>query len=228
MRDELEDLRQQNKDTEQTRQQVAGLQLAVDEYKRILPKIEQDRHELQMMKKQLEFDNAALAQRWEVANEQHAKDQETIADLHDKAQMLVSPNSLSLGIRGRLETELEDGRRHEDQMQVAYIAFLWTRLTLVTRNLDLKNQNQQLVKVADEVNARHITLQEIADDVKGKHASLEKKYSDAYQRNLDLESSLAAVEKGRLIERCGVPFSMLALSLTLFLAPKFFRRCAIS
>ncbi|KAL9120222.1 MAG: hypothetical protein Q9187_003224 [Circinaria calcarea] len=200
MRDELEDLRQQLKNAEQTRQQVAGLQLAVDEYKRILPKIEQDRHELQMMKKQLEFDNVALAQRWEVANEQHAKDQETIADLQDRAQIVASPNSPYLGTKGRLETELEDGRRHEDQMQVAYIPLLWMRLTLLTRTLDLKNQNQQLVKVSGEANAKCIMLQQMADDFKRRYADLEKKYSNVYQNNLDLESCLVAVRKGHPIE----------------------------
>ena len=227
MRDDLEDLRQQTKDAEQTRQQVTGLQLAVDEYRRILPKIEQDRHELQMMKKQLEFDNAALAQRWEFANEQHTKDQETIADLQDKAQLLLSPNLPSLGPRGRLETELEDGRRHEDQMQVTYIPLPWMQLTLGARNLDLKNQNQQLVKASEAINAKNIMLQHMVNDIKEKYADLDKKYSNAYQRNLDLDSSLATVRKGHPIERYGLPFLVLALSLTLFLVPKFSRKCAI-
>lgn len=179
------------------------------------------------MKKQLEFDNAALAQRWEVANEQHAKDQETIADLQDKAQILVSPNSPSLGTRGRLETELEDDRRLKDQMQAPYILLPWMQLTLGVRYLDLKSHNHVLVKAAEDVNIKYVMLQQMADDFKGKYAGLEKKYSDAYQRNLDLESSLAAVKKGHPIERCGLPFSMLALSLTLFLAPRFFKRCVI-
>ena len=84
MKQEIEDVRGQLKIADKARQQVAGLQLAIKEYNRTLPKIEQDCRELEMMKKQLEHDNAALVERCEVATEQHAQDRETIADLRDK------------------------------------------------------------------------------------------------------------------------------------------------
>ena len=107
---ELDDLRDSYQNADQSRQQIAGLQLAVEEYKRILPKIEQDRHELQMMKRQLEFDNATLAQRCEAANELHLKDQELMADLMGKTSNAKASGDV-------LDAELEEQESMES-MQV--------------------------------------------------------------------------------------------------------------
>jgi chromosome segregation ATPase len=95
---------------------TAGLQLAIDEYKRILPKIEQDRHELQMMKRQLELDNATLIQRWETANEQQARDRETISDLTDKVREVESGQVSTILPSGGLEEELQE---HKDRIRAA-------------------------------------------------------------------------------------------------------------
>ena len=115
LRTELDELQESHQNADQSKQQIARLQLAVEEYKRILPKIEQDRHELQMMKRQLEFDNATLAQRCETANDLHAKDQETIADLMGKTGTTAG----ALG--GGLDAELEENETTES-MQVYYFS----------------------------------------------------------------------------------------------------------
>ena len=120
LQSELDDLREGHQNADQSKQQIAGLQLAVEEYKRILPKIEQDRHELQMMKRQLEFDNATLAQRCEAANELHAKDQETIADLMGKTGS-ARPSSEGL------DAELEENETTES-MQVIFSPYIESHL----------------------------------------------------------------------------------------------------
>lgn len=118
LRKELDEIRQQLNEADEGRNQVAGLELAVEEYKRILPKIEQDRHELQMMKKQLEFDNETLAQRWNAANEQHAQDQESIANLTDKLEELQRRLSLQPTAKNNhgLDLELENSTGEEDRL----------------------------------------------------------------------------------------------------------------
>lgn len=84
LREELNEVHEQLKSAQSARDRVAGLEVAIEEYQRTLPKIEQDRHELQIVKQHLEFDNDALAQRCEAANEQISRDKETIANLTDK------------------------------------------------------------------------------------------------------------------------------------------------
>ena len=198
--DELEELRQQLKVADQARQQVAGFQLAIEEYKRILPKIEQDRHELQMMKKQLEFDNATLAQRWEIANEQQARDRDMIANLENKTRDVDSPETPGFDKVGGLDSELEKSRLQEDQMQAATLCLKWTRLTHASRIAQLSDKNEALLRSLQDAESISTMLQQMLDDADGKHSRLEKKYLDAYQQQLLLESSLAEIKEGQSIK----------------------------
>jgi len=125
LRGELEDVRQQYQETEQIRQQLAGLERAVEEYKRILSKTEQDCHDLQAMKKQLEFNNATLAQRCEQADAQHLRDEQVIIDLQTKSPGLDSPCSSEIGPIGGLDAELENSEKKEEQQ--------WVMLVRLTR-----------------------------------------------------------------------------------------------
>lgn len=115
LKDELEEVRQQYQETDQPRQQLVGLERAVEEYKRILSKTEQDCHDLQVMKKQLEFNNATLAQRCEQADAQHLRDEQIISDLQGKSHNLDSPRTSGIGAIGGLETELENSEKQEEQ-----------------------------------------------------------------------------------------------------------------
>ncbi|MCJ1352648.1 MAG: hypothetical protein MMC33_002632 [Icmadophila ericetorum] len=183
LRGELEELRQASTESSQAKQQIIQLELAVDEYRRILPKIEQDRHELQMMKKQLEFDNAAFARKYEAINEQHARDQEMIADLMDKTQGLDSPRTPGAKIGTGLDEELQDGIKARDQV-----------------DLDLRAENQDLLQVTNEATTKNLLLQQRIDDITAKHEAFEKKYFETYEENLALTSSLADLEKGSPME----------------------------
>ena len=116
LRGELDETRQLLIDAQQASQQVTGLEKTIEEYKRILPKVEEDRHDAQMMKKQLEFDNAALAKRCEQAREAHAKDQETIADLLEKVRAPESLPSPTISAREGLQNEIEHSQSHETEM----------------------------------------------------------------------------------------------------------------
>lgn len=81
LREEVIEVREQLKSAQSARKLVAGLEVENEEYKRTLPKIEQDRHELQIVKQHLELDNSTLVQRCERAEEQHTRDEERIASL---------------------------------------------------------------------------------------------------------------------------------------------------
>ncbi len=203
LQEELSEVRQQFNHADKARQQVAGLQLALEEYKRILPKIEQDRHELQMMKKQLEFDNAALAQRWERANEQHARDQESIANLTDKlGEFELSRNPTTVDSEG-LDSELEESTRKEALLQVDLPAPNGRRLTTLGRRAkvaELETENQKLKAEVTLQESKTRALQQLLKDAEERQEERDRKNLEVYQEKLMLESSLAAIEQGDPIQ----------------------------
>ena len=172
---------------------MAGLQLAVDEYKRVLPKIEQERHELQTMKKQLEFDNATLAHRCDKASEQYNRDQATIADLNERLGGFgpdSTPTSPAARERGGLGSELNE-RSESGQRLQAKIA-------------ELKDDNRKLQSSRGESEAKIGMLEQMIDDVREHSEEREEKHLETYQENLVLQSSLQALQKGQRIQECEI------------------------
>lgn len=116
LREELNEVREQLKSAQSARKLVAGLEVENEEYKRTLPKIEQDRHELQIVKQHLELDNSTLARRCELAEEQHARDEERIASLSVELRNIdISRRSDTSEVKG-LDAELGQHAREQAQM----------------------------------------------------------------------------------------------------------------
>lgn len=116
LREELNEVREQLKSAQLARKLVAGLEVENEEYKRTLPKIEQDRHELQIVKQHLELDNSTLARRCELAEEQHARDEERIASLSVELRNIdISRRSDASEVKG-LDAELGEHAREQAQM----------------------------------------------------------------------------------------------------------------
>lgn len=214
MREELEEIRGRLDVANEDNQKVAGLQLRIKEYEKILPTLEQDRHESQLMKKQLEFENVELAQRWNGANEQHALDQERVADLEDKLEdlqkrtnstFLRSKDNLdNLDNLGNLDLELEKSARDEQQLQVASAPLHCTRLLTLTRYKKLSKleaENLQLKASADNQGSKTTTLQQLLDQAHQKLEEREKSYLEIYQEKLSLESSLDSISQGDPVQR---------------------------
>ena len=158
------------------------------------------------MKKQLEFDNATLAQRWNTANEQQARDQETINDLTDKIRDMESGQILTAS-SGELEQELSKSSKSESDLQAALTLLKWNRLLTESRKLEiakLSGELRELKQTAPGVNAESVMLQQLLDHAKAKHAALEEMYLDTYQDKLMLETSLAEVQQGHPIEGYGL------------------------
>ena len=165
------------------------------------------------MKKQLEFDNAALAKRCEQAREAHAKDQEIIADLLEKTRAPESPSSTAGGAHGGLQNEIEDSQIRETEMQVAPLTLKWARLTLSARNHDLKEKAEYFAKAAHDAEAKTIVLRHQLEDLEQKYSTLDKKYQEVYQDRMVLESAVTKVKGDSPAELSG-PRLFLDRSLT--------------
>lgn len=84
LRSRIEDLQDQLKQSDSTALSSSGLQREVEEYRRLLPAIEQERHELNEMRKRLEFDYQTLEARHQDTLEQFARHQGMVEDLRGR------------------------------------------------------------------------------------------------------------------------------------------------
>lgn len=91
----ISDLTSDLKNADSSETTLSKLQKQVEEYGALLPQVEQDRHELQQLKKSLEFDNHALTERVQEQNGQLAKEQERVEELRDRLRDYEEPGSPS-------------------------------------------------------------------------------------------------------------------------------------
>lgn len=97
LKNQVKDLQQQLKELDSSQTSSSERDVELEEYRRVLPRIEQDRHEIQNLKKQLEFNNHALTERLQLAEDQHTRDEETISELRDRVRGLDGLESPSPG-----------------------------------------------------------------------------------------------------------------------------------
>lgn len=124
LRNKVEDLQQQLKDTDSSQKYSSERDVELEEYRRLLPKIEQDRHEVQSLKKQLEFNNHALTERLQDAEEQHTRDEATICELRDRLREVEdpespgTPESTTPKPHGTFQRDLDEVGKRETQLYV--------------------------------------------------------------------------------------------------------------
>lgn len=121
LKNKVNDLQQQLKDSDSTQISSSEREVELEEYRRVLPRIEQDRHEIQNLKKQLEFNNHALTERLQIAEDQHKRDEETISELRDRLRELEglespSPGNATPKARGSFQRDLDEVGRRESQL----------------------------------------------------------------------------------------------------------------
>lgn len=84
LRTKVTELQNQLKQSDFARASSSDLQREIDEYRRLLPSIEQERYELNEMKKRLEFDYHALQARYHDTVEQLSRQQQAVEDLQGR------------------------------------------------------------------------------------------------------------------------------------------------
>jgi len=84
LRTKVNDLQNQLKQSDSAQASSSDLQREIDEYRRLLPSIEQERYELNEMKKRLEFDYHTLEARYHDTTEQLTRQHQTVEDLQSR------------------------------------------------------------------------------------------------------------------------------------------------
>ncbi|KAH8422976.1 putative microtubule binding protein HOOK3 [Aspergillus melleus] len=122
---QIKDLQQQLKDSDAQQRWTSEREVELEEYRRVLPRIEQECGDVQSMKKQLEFNNHALKERLDSAEEQRERDDSLISELRERIRELEGPPgspSLTPGIetpklQGTLQKDFDDIGVKESQLK---------------------------------------------------------------------------------------------------------------
>lgn len=145
LKSQLEDYRREMNSFEMTRREKARLEIDVEEYKKLLPRIEEDNAELAGMKRQFELDNKALFEKYATASKQRKEDLATIADLRGRLQL-----NPEMPENGDLEDEMIEYQDSQSQYQITISS--------------LEKSNQELELKCDERDAMIVNLQRSLDE----------------------------------------------------------------
>ncbi|ODH20632.1 hypothetical protein ACO22_05832 [Paracoccidioides brasiliensis] len=124
LKNQVKNLQQQLRDSDISQKSSSERDVELEEYRRVLPRIEQDRHEIQNVKKQLEFNNHALTERLQSAEDQIARDEATISELRDRIRELeglespITPESTTPKVHGTFQRDLDEVGRREAQLKI--------------------------------------------------------------------------------------------------------------
>lgn len=155
LRNQIKDIQQQLKDADLQHQLRSERDVELEEYRKLLPRIEQDRHEIQNLKKQLEFNNHALTERLKIAEEQRERDDLLISELRERIRELeISPGSPSTTpgnqtpqLENSLQKDFEKLGVRESELSVRSRSELLAKADIFTRkteNEDLKKEVESL------------------------------------------------------------------------------------
>ncbi|KAG2421607.1 hypothetical protein HFD88_005582 [Aspergillus terreus] len=125
LRNQIKDLQQQLKDADAHQRWTSERDVELEEYRRVLPRIEQECSEMQSIKKQLEFNNHALTERLSSAEEQRERDDALISELRERIRELegspgspsLTPGSETPKLQGTLQKDFEAIGVKESQLK---------------------------------------------------------------------------------------------------------------
>ncbi|PLB39203.1 putative microtubule binding protein HOOK3 [Aspergillus candidus] len=138
LKNQIKDIQQQLKDADAQQRRATERDVELEEYKRVLPRIEQECSEMQSLKKQFEFNNHALTERLSSAEEQRERDDALISELRERIREIegsprspsLTPSSETPRMQGTLQKDFEDIGIQESQLK--------------SENDDLKKETESL------------------------------------------------------------------------------------
>ena len=200
------DLASAGKIADKLREENFNLRRSDDERSRTLSLIEREYDELRITKKQLRDSREDLLQQVKMLNDRVAQDQETIADLRERAGGLSSPTSPQE--TNGLEKELQDKSRLEDDTY-ATSTVLWAMKILTRfrkrRIINLEKEKQQLHTDVANRDEHLATLRQQLESSRKSAAEDANKFQETRQENIALQASLTQVHGGHPIEGLVAP-----------------------
>ncbi|KAE8145577.1 hypothetical protein BDV25DRAFT_68400 [Aspergillus avenaceus] len=164
LKNQIKDLQQQLKDADSQQRWTSERDVELEEYRRVLPRIEQECSEMQSLKKQLEFNNHALTERLSSAEEQRERDDALISELRERIREVegspgspaLTPGSETPKLQGTLQKDFDDIGVKESQLLGSLNLSLIQKLTL-TPYLR-KSENDELKKEIELLKGASTTI----------------------------------------------------------------------
>ncbi|KAI4148315.1 MAG: hypothetical protein LQ340_005144, partial [Diploschistes diacapsis] len=179
LRNALEESRELNQEGNKALDRVKVLQTTIDEYKKVIPTIEQELHEQRMIRKQSDYRAEEIGKRLSEANDQYQKDQAQISELIAQLESGAGRGEGSI-----LENELTKDSIEENEL-VAKCTLAWSRMAYLARFADIKTQNEQLMKTTNEREGRIAMLESMLAVAKQRNANLEEQIDEALRKPND-------------------------------------------
>ncbi|KAL8829494.1 MAG: hypothetical protein Q9170_006141 [Blastenia crenularia] len=176
LRIEIDDVRKDAEASQQLRRENIGLTTAVNEYKQLLPRIEEDNAELVRIRRQLELDIEGL-------HKQHKQDKATIAQLNRRVR---SSSVSSVGSHDNNDLEDEFSELSDKQTKAQQ------------RTSNVEKQNKQLESIAQEQASKIVTLQRLLNEANNRP----KPQNDVRRQSF---TSSVSTERPGSAQRFGVP-----------------------
>lgn len=201
-RKELDEARSKLQVTESFRRDNAKLQQENREISQTLSRSERDNSDLRETKKSFLAEIDRLHRDSKALREAVAQYQERISDLEERSGG-SDIHSCPTVVDGGLESELADASKNEQQMQVARIVLLWSRVLMdfrKSRILDLEKQSRQLSIDATDKDAN---IDGLRRELEKAHELSADQYKQVQQLRQDvsvLQSSLTEIRQGHPIE----------------------------
>ena len=155
LKNQIKDIQQQLKESDAQQRWSSERDVELEEYRKLLPQVEQECNEIQNLKKQLEFNNHALTERLESADEQHERDDALITELRERLGEMdglpgsASPGSETPKMQGTLHKDFEALGVKESQL---YVYNLPSRPYWILI-LDSKSDNDDLKREMESIKA---------------------------------------------------------------------------
>ncbi|OCT45507.1 M protein repeat protein [Cladophialophora carrionii] len=142
LRAKVTELQNQLKQSDFARARSSDLQREIDEYRRLLPSIEQERYELNEMKKRLEFDYHTLEARYHDSAEQLSRQNQAVEELQSRLSdyedgVTPAPREEKLPEPVDKDFEKEEAELAESESRLAAVLLNGDAVPVTTKDSDL-------------------------------------------------------------------------------------------
>jgi myosin heavy subunit len=142
LRAKVTELQNQLKQSDFARASSSDLQREIDEYRRLLPSIEQERYELNEMKKRLEFDYHTLEARYHDSAEQLSRQNQAVEELQSRLRdyedgVTPAPREEKLPEPVDKDFEKEEAELAESEARLAAVLLNGDAVPTATKDTDL-------------------------------------------------------------------------------------------
>ena len=198
-RNELNEARSRLEEAENFRKDNTKLQQENREISQTLSRSERDNTELRETKQAYLSEISRLHHDSKSVREALAQSQDKILDLEEKHGSSERQSSAADG----LDAELTEAQNHEQQMQVASMTLLWTRVLMTSRKIRISELEKQVGQLTSDVGDKETKLAMLQGQLERAledSADQYKKVLETRQEISSLQSALTEVGQGHPIE----------------------------